>query len=147
MPALALAVLTLATVAPAVAVARESAFDQYVPSLPGAGGGQVPRLGGPTAPAALAPDARARLLRQPDGALLLRIATARGLGAPPPARARRRGPGGGAGDAGAASAADGSALAAVRGAVREPAVLALLGGMLASGCALLGLALAQRRRA
>ncbi len=141
---MALAALGLGAVATDDSSAREPALDQYVPSLPSAAGNQAPRLGSPALPAALPPAVRARLLRQPDGVLLLRIATAPGLGAPPAARTRRHD---GASGRDAPAAADGSAFAAVRSAVREPALLALLGGILASACALLGIALAQRRRA
>jgi hypothetical protein len=146
--AFALATLGLATLASADARARQPALDQYVPSLPGATGDQTPRLGGPASPAALPPALRARLRRQRDGGLLLRIATAPGLGAPSRASASRHGHGGGVPASGSdsAPAPGGSTFAAARDAVREPAVLALLGGMLLSMCALLGLALVQRRR-
>jgi len=133
----------LAAIAVPGAAARPPALDQYVPSLPGASGSGAPRLTAPARPAALPAALRARLARQPDGPLLLRIATAPGLGAPRAARTRRA-PGGGR--VAAAAPPNGSAAGAARDALHEPAVLALLAGMLLSAGVLLVLARMQRRR-
>jgi hypothetical protein len=143
--ALALATLALGAAAVADASARQPALDQYVPSLPGASGNGAPRAGAPAQPGVLPAAVRTRLARQRDAALLLRIATAPGLGAPAPVRT----PGHGAGPAAgrASRTPDGAALGALGAAVREPAVLALLAGMLLSAATLLGLAVAQRRSA
>jgi hypothetical protein len=138
------AALGLGVVAVTDASARQPALDQYVPSLPGAAGNQGPRLGGAARPEVLPAAVRARLAHQRDGSLLLRIATAPGLGAPADHSTRR--PARGSVAASASASPDGFVSGAVRAAAREPAVLALLGGVLLSTCVLLGLAHAQRRR-
>lgn len=69
-----------------------SGVDQYVESLPGAGGDQVPGTGGRARSGfdgALSPATKAQLARDPEGKLAQRIATDPSFGAPGSAASRR----------------------------------------------------------
>jgi hypothetical protein len=118
------------------------ALDQYVPSLPSADGTRLP-VGPATAGGSaggLSALARGRLAREPDAALLRRIATSSALGAPP-ASARA-----GAGRRGQAPAPTGDAGSALGGALTGGTGVALLAGLGVLALTALALARSRRRR-
>jgi len=133
-----LAALVLATTAGAApgSASDQPAFDQYVPSLPTADGRSASPAGDGAA-ASLPPALRARLARQPDGALLRAVAEDQALGAPPAAAPGRR-------PAGAPPTSSGEVGSALWGAAGRGAGPALVVGLVV---VLLGGAIPLARRA
>jgi hypothetical protein len=139
MLALLAVVLGALSAAPAEA-ASAPALDQYVPSLPSAGGGPTVASGivAERDGSGVSPATRARLARQPDGSLLLALATSPALGAPPPARPPAAASHGSA-------LPDGSVATALQGAVSSGAMLGLLIGLAAITAGALATVLLRRR--